>query len=950
MSAVRGLKGQIVGALFVVMTVAALVCAFVNFRQQSRFILPDDGVVWSERQEGEQVRVEAVFLAPDGPAFKAGLQKGDVLLRINQAPIERAIQVPQMLVAVDAWSKAQYQIRRNGVDFRATVIVGERAPDASVYYQYAVGAAYLIVGLFVWFRRSTAPRAAHFFLLCLVSFIFSTFHYTGKLNTFDKVIYWGNVAAGLLAPAMFLDFCLVFPDRRRPVWQRALLYSIPAVLIGLVAGLATGFVKTSLPLPEVRWLLDRLWLPLLSLGYLAGAGVLALRLRRADDAVLRQQLKWLRNGAILGVLPFTCIYAIPYSIGTAPGEMARLAVLSLGFIPLTWAYAIIRYRLMDVDVIFQQGYVYTVATLAVLGVIYGLIFAIGRVDDLSASALVVLIVVATFVFQPIRNYIQELMDRYVFYRDRYDYRLTLVEFARELSSETDVDKMLDAVGDRLLQTLSLSRIGFFVDFEEGSGRFSLYKLKGELRPDTPSDARPQFLEGEIDRPYLFFESPRREGGLAATLDFTYYIPCRVRGATIAWLGVSRTLKGDFLSSDDLELLTTLSGYVGIALENGRLYRSLERKANEYERLKEFSENIVESINVGILAADLNDRVESWNTRMEDLTGIAREDAVGRSLTELLPPDMTAKLESARGESGILHLDKVPFASWSYVANGKERKAREATLNIAVAPLVSRNFECIGRLIIFDDITDRSELERRLVQADKLSSIGLLAAGVAHEVNTPLAVISTYAQMLAKQVNGDRQKAVLLEKIAKQTFRASEIVNSLLNFSRTSPADLADLDVGRVIGEVLSLVEHQLEKGKVKVRYEQVGHPPPIRGNAGRLQQVFLNLILNARDAMERGGQLTIRLAEESGGVAIDIADNGPGIPAENLRRIFDPFFTTKGAKKGTGLGLSITYGIVEEHGGTIEVFSRPGQGTRFHLTFPMTALERPELTGSVVNA
>ena len=126
---------------------------------------------------------------------------------------------------------------------------------------------------------------------------------------------------------------------------------------------------------------------------------------------------------------------------------------------------------------------------------------------------------------------------------------------------------------------------------------------------------------------------------------------------------------------------------------------------------------------------------------------------------------------------------------------------------------------IGRLIIFDDVTDRDELERRLVQADKLSSIGLLAAGVAHEVNTPLAVISTYAQMLAKQISEDEQKSKLLDKIAKQTFRASEIVNSLLSFSRTSPTEFVEVDVSKVIQETLSLVEHQLKKSGVEVKLD-----------------------------------------------------------------------------------------------------------------------------------
>jgi hypothetical protein len=267
--------------------------------------------------------------------------------------------------------------------------------------------------------------------------------------------------------------------------------------------------------------------------------------------------------------------------------------------------------------------------------------------------------------------------------------------------------------------------------------------------------------------------------------------------------------------------------------------------------------------------------------------------------------------------------------------------REATLNVAIAPLVSKDQEQIGRLIIFDDVTDRAELEQRLVQADKLSSIGLLAAGVAHEVNTPLAVISTYAQMLAKQISGDEQKAPLLEKIARQTFRASEIVNSLLNFSRTSPTEFVPVDVNKVLRETLTLVEHQFAKSSVKVNPQLDENISPIKGSPGKLQQVFLNLFLNARDAIESagpsGGSLTVETSQRNGAVQVSVRDTGAGIAPENLARIFDPFFTTKGAVKGTGLGLSVSYGIVREHGGDIEVQSQPGKGTQFHLTFPVGA-------------
>jgi two-component system, NtrC family, sensor kinase len=496
--------------------------------------------------------------------------------------------------------------------------------------------------------------------------------------------------------------------------------------------------------------------------------------------------------------------------------------------------------------------------------------------------------------------------------------------------------MLESVADRLIRTLGIRHVAFFV-LDEAEGKFHLElasNRNGRQTENVPYGLDLSFLTPCPGKPYLFFERTRHSIDVVshempvsvrrsiAELELTYYLPCSARGRTIAYVGVSRTETGDFLSSDDVELLVTLSGYVGIAIDNAMLYRSLARKVEEYERLKEFSENIVESINVGILAADLEDRVESWNSQIERLTGITRHDALGRKLRELLPSDLCDQLEPASSESGIQNIYK-------YVM-----RAKDATLNIAVAPLISREGDRIGRLIIFDDITDRAELERRLVQADKLSSIGLLAAGVAHEVNTPLAVISTYAQMLAKQISGDEQKAPLLEKIARQTFRASEIVNSLLNFSRTSPTEFVTVDLNKVVRETLMLLDHQLAKAGVEMKLSLDEALPRIKGNPGKLQQVFLNLFLNARDAMESGGVLAVRSEAKGDVVRITVADSGAGIAAENLTRIFDPFFTTKAARKGTGLGLSVSYGIVREHGGDIEVVSEPGAGTRFQLSFP----------------
>jgi len=964
---VEELKRQFFSALLVILTAAAVISAGINFQQQRRFRLPDDGVVWMER--GRQI--VALHVTPDSPAARRGIRAGDRLLRINGAPVDQALDVARILVAIGAWNSAKYSLERGGVPFETTIVVGEASPEPVLFYQYLVGIAYLGIGLFVYFRRGGAQMAGHFYLLCLASFVLSTFHYTGKLNNFDKVIYWGNVAAGLVAPALFLHFCLAFPrDHRKSSFRRARavwIYLPVAALLAAYAGVASGVLRIAIPPIELRWLLDRIWLLVLAVFYTAGAIVLIARHRQAEDPIVRQQLKWLRNGAVFGVMPFLIFYALPYGMGVVPGPYMKLAVLSLGLVPLSWAYAVLRYRLMDVDVIFQQGYVYTLATLAILGLFYGLIFSLGKFEDLSPTAAAWLILIAAFAFQPIRSWIQVQLDKYYFYKDRYDYRRTLVEFARELSSETDMDTILASVAERMRKTLSVPRVGFFLGGEEGG--FQLLQIFGEggqpVQLNNPAGLDLSFLPAQPASPYLFFESPRRPldapsrqlspqvRQTIASLDFTYYVPCTVRGRTIAYIGLSRTDKGDFLTSDDLEILVTLAGYVGIAIENTRLYQSLQRKVEENERLKEFKENIIESINVGILAADLEDRIESWNSQMERLTGMRRQAALGRRLEELFPEDLARRFELVREESGIHHISKYPWRQPATLdqgtgdTNGKGpvhimqslpedgTEAGERLLNIAVAPLVARDGRHIGRLIIFDDITEREELERRVVEADKLSSVGVLAAGVAHEVNTPLAVISTYAQMLAKQLEGDEHKAALLDKIAKQTFRASEIVNSLLNFSRTGPRRFEQVDLSRVIRETLTLLEHQLTKAGIEVRLDLEEPLPEIRGNASQLQQVFMNLFLNARDAMQHGGLLQIRAWRTEHGVAVEVADTGEGIAPEHLHRICDPFFTTKAARKGTGLGLSVTYGIVRDHGGLIEVDSKPAEGTRFRLEFPV---------------
>src|SRR5439155_12988539 len=193
------------------------------------------------------------------------------------------------------------------------------------------------------------------------------------------------------------------------------------------------------------------------------------------------------------------------------------------------------------------------------------------------------------------------------------------------------------------------------------------------------------------------------------------------------------------------------------------------------------------------------------------------------------------------------------------------------------------------------------LEDQLLQAEKLSSIGLLAAGIAHEVNTPLTGISSYTQMLLRDTPDHDKRKTVLEKIEKQTFRAAEIVNGLLSFARMNGSEFENVDVNQLIQESLSLLDHQLKQCNIRVESHLDRSLPCVRGNMGKLQQVFINLVLNARDAMPSGGLLEIETSISDSMVLVDVRDTGVGISQENIKRIDDPLFTIKSTVKGTCL-------------------------------------------------
>jgi PAS domain S-box-containing protein len=923
-----------VGAVVLALaTLAAVIFAWLNFVQRSRYDLVDDGVAWSDTPSG----IEAWKVTPSSPASAAGILPGDLLLAINDAPVPSAAYVARRLYRAGLWTQLRYKLSRNSEEFETRLITTPpHKPITVENYLRVVGLLYLFIGLFIFIRRWNAPRAVHFYVFCLVSFILYSFQYSGKLDAFDLEVYWASVVARLLAPTLLLHFALVFQGRsasdRRSVLKIGAIYLVPAVLLTvhiLTALNALGFVPTT----RSRVTLDQIELSYLGACFLAAGLVFHLSYRHTRSGILRQQLKWLTGGTLAGSVPFTLFYILPYVFDAATLPWMQFSALSLVLIPLCFGYAVIRYRLMDVDIIFKRGLAYTAATAAVASVYFALVALIAEIFHAQASGPVagmIAIVIAAFLFQPFREGIQARLDRF-FYRDRLNYRRTLIEFGRTLTNEVRFEPMLGSVMDRVSQTLLVDRLAIFVEDQQRPGQMRLARSMGvrlveSLDLSFISPSHPEFQSGPI-----FFESPRGARDVTDSvrrtleqLELNYFIPCRIRDHTVAVLGLGKTVDGDYLSSDDVELVQTIAGYVAISLDNSQLYTSLEQKAVEVARLKDFSENIVESLNIGVFAVDLLGTVDAWNSRMEQLIGVGRADAVGKPFSQLLPNDLVQEIETRGDNEQIAGIYKHRLV----------HQGRSVVLNVSITPLVSKSGVKIGRLLLFDDVTEREQLEEQMSQTEKLTSLGLLAAGVAHEVNTPLAVISNYIQMLARQMPEGDPRHAIIEKIVKQTFRASEIVNNMLNFSRTGPSQLADIDVNRVVEETLSLVAHPLKTSQIQV-VKQLGESlPPVRGSANKLQQVFLNLFLNARDAMPLGGMLEVRTAAHNGSVEIEVVDTGNGISREHIHKIFDPFFTTKPGGRGTGLGLSVSYGIIKEHSGKIDVRSTPGRGTSFHVEFP----------------
>ena len=969
--------------MLLVVTVLLVAGGALNLSQRAYHELPPtDGVQWVQKDGG----IYAEKVVPGLAASRAGISPGDRLLTVSLdgetfEEVTSVAHVPMYLDLAGVGGSLTYYYQKTSYTFADNYYYADLKNidtlprwTPSIVFLTLVGLIWLGVGVFVLIKQgSRSPFVMHFAMVCLAAFVFHVYKSINLGQDFDLAVnLLDDIAFALFAP-LFLHFCLRYPvhanvfDRDR--WKTFALYAPasllvlielffslgPLVPIDSVAAAIGGFAAANKVFPVLNQVLTIHFVA----GISVGASVLLWRFLTNGQAVVRQRLKWAMWGTIFSIVPILS-FQIARRFVYLPEDTltTALTTLPLALIPLSFGHSVVRYRLMDVDVVVRRALVYAMTTVAIAmmigGVALGLVFlAVGKdlsTTEITLRALIAVLAMAAIVMlsEPLKNFLQEKADRF-FYGERYDLRQGLLDFGRTLSATTALEPLLEALTERLRQVLGVEKVAVFIEGVNGDYRIAKSAGLSETF-NVPADFRQMIREKSAERGVVRadeMELHETEAGstngngqiskIPPRKELHYFVPCVVRGKMVAVIGLGRASDGSLLSSEDLEILRTVSGYIAVAIENSRLYQEQQQHTEELALLKEFNESIVESVNVGLLAVDEDGRVTRCNTTFEELMGFTREEAVGKVVEEVFDESFAFNITNILGKSRW-HLTEIRNA---YKLHTYDRNGNSLILNVAVAPLRSVSSAQTGAIIVLENVSGRVKLEETLQQSEKLSSIGLLAAGVAHEVNTPLTGVSSYTQMLLGMIPETDPKHALLQKMQRQTDRATNIVGNLLNFSRTGNiVESAEIDINKLLDDTLQLLEPQLRKSNVEVEKNYATTPPRIFGNGGKLQQVFTNLILNARDAMMSGGRITLITEANDGEVNIEVTDTGEGISEENLTKIFDPFFTTKGVGNGTGLGLAVSYGIVQEHAGTIEVQSENGNGTTFKLSFPATSKQR----------
>jgi len=378
------------------------------------------------------------------------------------------------------------------------------------------------------------------------------------------------------------------------------------------------------------------------------------------------------------------------------------------------------------------------------------------------------------------------------------------------------------------------------------------------------------------------------------------------------------------SVDDLEILMVFTSHTAVVLDSVRLYEQVIAERN-------FTANILESSPNGVITIEGNKKVRALNRKAEEILGIKRRNVLNRKISDIF-----------KGREEILDLLNETLDEQRIIENHEltvnRKNGSSAILGFNSSLMKTDEKGPATMIITIQDMTEIKRTEALIRQMDRLSSLGQLSAGIAHEIRNPLASINFNAQLLSKQLVADSKT----ESIFKDTFEGIEriktLVRRILDFTKTGNPSFRRGHIHDVILDSIALIDPQIKKRRIQIKKSFSDHLPEVFFDPHQIQQVFVNLLMNAAESMANKGTIEIKSTlehkrDDDNHVVVSISDQGSGILKENISKIFDPFFTTK--PDGTGLGLSIVYKILEQHGTRIELKSRDNQGTTFLLRFPV---------------
>lgn len=375
--------------------------------------------------------------------------------------------------------------------------------------------------------------------------------------------------------------------------------------------------------------------------------------------------------------------------------------------------------------------------------------------------------------------------------------------------------------------------------------------------------------------------------------------------------------------------------VNRAVEGYTLMVEKVRLQKELIETKNFLESILDRAGDAISVVDLEGKILYWNEGAEQIYGYRKEEVLGKRLSDFLfPADKSLREEEERLLEKLMNLVRQGESVPNVEVKRQTKEGKEIVTSMTISPLRDAEGRVIGASRICKDITQLKKTEERLLLAERLTSLGELTAGVAHELRNPLAGIKINTQVLLRRKDLPEMERKLLDSSLEGIGKIQKIVDDMLHFAKPKAAHFKEEEINEAVESSLAIFQTKLKKGNISLVFEKGEGLPKVWIDGRQIQQVLTNLMLNAIQAMEKGGTLALRtFSDGKNKVGIEVKDTGVGISKSHLKKVFDPFFTTK--SEGTGLGLSISIKILESHGATIDVTSQEGKGSTFIIHFPI---------------